>query len=167
VALETPRGWKITKEKAAHKIDVVVALAMASLGCVQEGQYMPTLVGPIIMVGGQQVCGADMGTSAVQSGDLVWEYPTPDYFGERAKQIVARTGWPFPPQDGSQQAKLRRIIDNELPPPRKLPRKPATAAERYASEEMARAMAAAHDGSEYEDLPPGVGFSRFDHPKLS
>jgi phage terminase large subunit-like protein len=32
VALETSRGWRITKEKASHKIDVVVALAMAALG---------------------------------------------------------------------------------------------------------------------------------------
>ncbi|MGH2749351.1 MAG: terminase large subunit domain-containing protein [Actinomycetota bacterium] len=32
VAKDTPSGWKITKDKAAHTIDVVVALAMASLG---------------------------------------------------------------------------------------------------------------------------------------
>jgi hypothetical protein len=38
VALETRRGWRIAKEKAAHKIDVVVALAMAALGAVQQGQ---------------------------------------------------------------------------------------------------------------------------------
>lgn len=31
VALETSRGWKITKEKSSHKIDVVVALAQAAL----------------------------------------------------------------------------------------------------------------------------------------
>jgi hypothetical protein len=30
VALETTRGWRIAKEKASHKIDVVVALAMAA-----------------------------------------------------------------------------------------------------------------------------------------
>jgi phage terminase large subunit-like protein len=36
VAIETPRGWRITKEKASHKIDVVVALGMAALGAVQE-----------------------------------------------------------------------------------------------------------------------------------
>ncbi|MGH8011730.1 MAG: terminase TerL endonuclease subunit [Candidatus Binataceae bacterium] len=35
VAIETSRGWKISKEKASHKIDVIVALAMAALGCVQ------------------------------------------------------------------------------------------------------------------------------------
>lgn len=35
IAIETPRGWRIAKEKASHKIDVVVALAMASLGAVQ------------------------------------------------------------------------------------------------------------------------------------
>src|SRR5262249_30509220 len=31
VAVEGARGWKISKEKAAHKIDVVVALGMAAL----------------------------------------------------------------------------------------------------------------------------------------
>jgi phage terminase large subunit-like protein len=30
IAVETSRGWRIAKEKAAHKIDVVVALAMAA-----------------------------------------------------------------------------------------------------------------------------------------
>jgi phage terminase large subunit-like protein len=30
VAVETSRGWRISKEKASHKIDVIVALAMAA-----------------------------------------------------------------------------------------------------------------------------------------
>jgi hypothetical protein len=30
IAVETPRGWRITKDKQAHKIDVVIALAMAA-----------------------------------------------------------------------------------------------------------------------------------------
>ena len=38
VALETTRGWRIAKEKVSHKIDVVVALAQAALGAVQQGQ---------------------------------------------------------------------------------------------------------------------------------
>ena len=38
VALETSRGWRIAKEKQSHKIDVVVALAQAALGAVQQGQ---------------------------------------------------------------------------------------------------------------------------------
>ncbi len=38
VALETSRGWRIAKEKASHKIDVVVALAQAALGAVRQGQ---------------------------------------------------------------------------------------------------------------------------------
>lgn len=38
VAVETSRGWRITKEKTAHKIDVVVALAMAALGATKGGQ---------------------------------------------------------------------------------------------------------------------------------
>jgi phage terminase large subunit-like protein len=37
VALESSRGWRITKEKSAHKIDVVVSLAQAALGAVQQG----------------------------------------------------------------------------------------------------------------------------------
>jgi hypothetical protein len=37
VAKENPRGWKITKEKASHKIDIVVAMAMAALGAVKKG----------------------------------------------------------------------------------------------------------------------------------
>ena len=35
IARETPRGWKIAKEKSSHKIDVVVALAMACHAAVQ------------------------------------------------------------------------------------------------------------------------------------
>jgi len=37
VAVETTRGLRIAKEKASHKIDVIVALGMASLAVVQEG----------------------------------------------------------------------------------------------------------------------------------
>ena len=36
VAIESPRGWRIAKEKQSHKIDVVVALAMAALAAVQN-----------------------------------------------------------------------------------------------------------------------------------
>ncbi len=38
VAIETSRGWRIAKEKQSHKIDVIVALAQAALGAVQQGQ---------------------------------------------------------------------------------------------------------------------------------
>jgi phage terminase large subunit-like protein len=38
VAKETPRGFQITKEKSSDKIDVVIALAMASLAAVEGGQ---------------------------------------------------------------------------------------------------------------------------------
>jgi phage terminase large subunit-like protein len=36
VAIETSRGWRIAKEKASHKIDVVVALAQAALAAVED-----------------------------------------------------------------------------------------------------------------------------------
>jgi hypothetical protein len=35
IAVETGRGWRIVKEKAGHKIDVVVALALAALAAVE------------------------------------------------------------------------------------------------------------------------------------
>jgi hypothetical protein len=36
VAIETPRGWRIGKEKQTHKIDIIIALAMASLAAVKS-----------------------------------------------------------------------------------------------------------------------------------
>jgi phage terminase large subunit-like protein len=35
IAIETPRGWRIGKEKGSHKIDIVVALGMACLAAVK------------------------------------------------------------------------------------------------------------------------------------
>ena len=43
VAVETSRGWRIAKEKASHKIDVIVALAQAALGAVRQGQQAQKL----------------------------------------------------------------------------------------------------------------------------
>ena len=48
VAKETPRGFKITKEKASEKIDVVVALAMSALGAVELGKE-PEPVAPEVV----------------------------------------------------------------------------------------------------------------------
>ncbi len=45
VAVESARGWRITKISAGHKIDVVVALAQAALGAVQ-GQGSAITCGP-------------------------------------------------------------------------------------------------------------------------
>ncbi len=44
VAVETPRGWKISKEKASHKVDFVVALAQAALGAVEEQECEPGII---------------------------------------------------------------------------------------------------------------------------
>ena len=35
VAKETSRGWRIVKKQSSHKIDLIISLAMAALGCVQ------------------------------------------------------------------------------------------------------------------------------------
>jgi phage terminase large subunit-like protein len=65
VALESSRGWRITKEKASHKIDVVVALAMACLAAVKaqgESTFNPLDWG---WVDGQPI-GVTPSVSAVQ-----------------------------------------------------------------------------------------------------
>jgi len=41
IAIEGSRGWKISKEKQTHKIDVVVALGMAALAAAQQGARAP------------------------------------------------------------------------------------------------------------------------------
>ena len=38
IAIQSSRGWRIAKEKTSHKIDVIVALAMASLAAIVSGQ---------------------------------------------------------------------------------------------------------------------------------
>jgi phage terminase large subunit-like protein len=40
-AKETARGWRLTKKKASHKIDLIIALAMAALGATQIKQSRP------------------------------------------------------------------------------------------------------------------------------
>jgi Phage Terminase len=47
VAKETSRGWHIAKEKQSHKIDVVIALAMAALVSVQKQSSYETPFGPL------------------------------------------------------------------------------------------------------------------------
>ena len=40
VAIETPHGWRIGKDKQTHKIDIVIALAMAAHAAVQgQNEY--------------------------------------------------------------------------------------------------------------------------------
>ena len=50
IALESSRGWKIAKEKAGHKIDVVVALAQAAYGAVQASMGPPALIAPDLLL---------------------------------------------------------------------------------------------------------------------
>jgi phage terminase large subunit-like protein len=50
VAIETSRGWRIAKDKAARKIDVVVALAQAALGATQDAaEPAPMVISPEAM----------------------------------------------------------------------------------------------------------------------
>jgi phage terminase large subunit-like protein len=47
VAIENPRGWRIAKEKASHRIDVVVALAQAALAAIKKGNLGRMRMGAI------------------------------------------------------------------------------------------------------------------------
>jgi len=51
VAKETSRGWRLAKEKASHKIDVVIALAMAAHAAVEQqttGRTLAWLDGRVV-----------------------------------------------------------------------------------------------------------------------
>jgi phage terminase large subunit-like protein len=47
IALETPRGLRLAKEKQSHKIDVIIALAMAALHAVEQGEQRFEFPNPI------------------------------------------------------------------------------------------------------------------------
>src|SRR5262249_38494941 len=73
IAVETGRGWRITKEKQAHKIDIVVALAMAAhAAMLGSREYEVPIVSPIVGGAPRYVPG---GTSVGYGGALVM--PTP------------------------------------------------------------------------------------------
>ena len=51
IAVETSRGWRIAKEKASARIDVVVALAQAALAAVRKGELGRMRMGTAMMTG--------------------------------------------------------------------------------------------------------------------
>ncbi len=44
--MESPRGWRIAKEKAARKIDAIVGLSMACVAALEAPAVNPNLPGP-------------------------------------------------------------------------------------------------------------------------
>jgi phage terminase large subunit-like protein len=67
VAVETSRGWRIAKEKAAHKIDVVVALAMAAHAAMQRQWDEETpIVMPFVAGSPRNILGQDYGVGAAE-----------------------------------------------------------------------------------------------------
>lgn len=46
VSIETPRGWRIAKEKASQKIDAIVALAMACVAALDHGNVAAAGISP-------------------------------------------------------------------------------------------------------------------------
>lgn len=106
VAVETARGWKISKEKQAHKIDVVVALGMAAYAAVRSAtvvpQYVP-MVGALVF-------------NPAQGG---WND------ADVAKVAKARSAPPTPspepvPAQTAAERELARLA-SRVPPPRTAP----------------------------------------------
>jgi phage terminase large subunit-like protein len=69
IALETPRGLRLAKEKVSHKIDVVVALAMAAMRAVEQGNIREVLAMPIICRAPRKYFG-DIGSSYLDAPHL-------------------------------------------------------------------------------------------------
>jgi phage terminase large subunit-like protein len=69
VALETPRGLRLAKEKQSHKIDVVVALAMAAMKAVEQGNSIEPIVAPIFCRAPRKHFG-DIGSSYIEAPHL-------------------------------------------------------------------------------------------------
>ena len=80
VAVENARGWRITKEKASHKIDVVVALAMACHAAVQaQGE-------------GPQIWSTPYTPGLFQASDMGAANHGAAEFAEMQKQQVKKNG---------------------------------------------------------------------------
>jgi hypothetical protein len=77
VAIETPRGWRIAKEKQSHKIDVIVALAMAAHACVEGQSSAPMRIPPEVLIKLQQMGPYNSRRS---------------YGGDRAANMMAQVG---------------------------------------------------------------------------
>jgi len=130
VAVETTRGWRIAKEKASHKIDVVVALAMAALGAVHQGQakgeyaFLPVpgtrsrFAAPTGSVAGR---GDGLGTQQrIDAEDDAAEAPQPSMvtippgpMGPISKFLISR----LPNGSSFARAAIRRHLENKVNPP--------------------------------------------------
>jgi phage terminase large subunit-like protein len=87
VSVEGARGTKISKEKASHRIDVVVALAMAALGTVQK---QPTGVSSASLA-------AALGTASMGLSSRTLSRPElsrgPEYLGPNSSQPGGASKW--------------------------------------------------------------------------
>jgi hypothetical protein len=108
IAVETPRGWRIAKEKASHKIDAVIALAIACYAAVSVREPEPEPIVKPIVIGG------DSGWARNLPGGSV--------YADRGEVVVASTPQPAPaaPEKAetrplTAEEKMARV--NAIPPP--------------------------------------------------
>jgi hypothetical protein len=95
VAVETSRGWRISKEKQSHKIDVIIALAMAAHAAVSMGGGSRRITWTI-------ACGDSTFTTEQDGGAIIadrWsgDPAVTDRWAEMRRRIV-RDGDHFPYQ---------------------------------------------------------------------
>jgi phage terminase large subunit-like protein len=107
IAVETGRGWRISKEKQSHKIDVVVALAMAAHAAIQGSRVrefrpvMPVVFGkPRYFPGSDEFTGsgAPVSSSApAASYDYNREQSWKNFVNaDGSIRSTPRGGWGFP-----------------------------------------------------------------------
>jgi phage terminase large subunit-like protein len=101
IAVETGRGWRITKEKSAHKIDVVVALAMAAHAAVhfRWDENVPIVSPAVINADGSVTTPSGRPIGPQQQGyderaSSAWRnYVRPD--GSISMTPMGGGGWPW------------------------------------------------------------------------
>jgi hypothetical protein len=99
VAKETPRGMQLTKEKTSHKIDVVIALAMAALHAVEQGAYEQKVAdsilvtAPISYFGDHPVYSCDFGADPYLGTQAPGIAIGPEYSGGGGAGFNRSGGW--------------------------------------------------------------------------
>jgi phage terminase large subunit-like protein len=91
VAVETPRGWRIGKQNQAHKIDLIIALAMACHAAMQ-GQKEPYFDRTWVWVNGQPITPIGSTPQSEEQRKAQAKQDAEDWYAARLRSYLARHG---------------------------------------------------------------------------
>jgi hypothetical protein len=89
IAIETVRGWRIAKEKQSHKIDVIVALAMAAHAVTQNREQVIPFVAPFVVSNSNPTGNDPYDVSDRRSATAKFY----DYYGASGRDTLAPVWW--------------------------------------------------------------------------